>query len=117
MGEAYLYSDPWEQARGLAMAGRPLLDLIGEIQALYREDQRPWVLGFSGGKDSTAVLQLVYTAVAALPPPERRKDIFVVSSDTLVETPVVVDLLGSTLAELNAAARDTIPLEDMDDLR
>ena len=112
MGEAYLYSDPWEQARGLAMAGRPLLDLIGEIQALYREDQRPWVLGFSGGKDSTAVLQLVYTAVAALPPAERHKDIFVVSSDTLVETPVVVDLLGSTLSELNtAAARDAIPLE------
>ena len=112
MSEEFLYNDAWAQARDLAMAGRPLADLIGEVQALYREDKRPWVVGFSGGKDSTAVLQLVYTAVAALPEEQREKDIFVVSSDTLVETPVVVDLLGDTLSGLNAAAsRDGIPLE------
>lgn len=112
MSETFLYSDASAQACDLVIAGRPLADLIGEIQRLYREDKRPWVIGFSGGKDSTAVLQLVYTAVASLPNELRRKDIFVVSSDTLVETPVVVDLLGETLAGLNAAAlRDHIPLE------
>ena len=112
MSEAFLYETAEVQARGLVLAGRPLGDLLGEIRDLYLEDERPWVVGFSGGKDSTAVLQLVYTAVQALRPEQRVKRIFVVSSDTLVETPVVIDLLGTTLAELNdAAARDSIPLE------
>ena len=93
------------------MAGRPLSDLLSEIRDLYLEDERPWVIGFSGGKDSTAVLQLIYTVVQSLPTDQRGKRIFVVSSDTLVETPVVVDLLGTTLTELNdAAAQESIPL-------
>ena len=112
MSEAFLYESPWEQTSALSVAGRPLSDLIGELRALYLEDTRPWVIGFSGGKDSTAVLQLVYTAVLSLRPEERTKQIFVVSSDTLVETPVVVDLLARTLSELNhAAAVEGIPLQ------
>lgn len=112
MSEAFLYDTSWEQSNALAVAGRPLDDLIGEIRALYREDNRPWVIGFSGGKDSTAVVQLVYTAVLSLPSEERTKPIFVVSSDTLVETPVVIDLLGQTLSELNdAATAEGVPLQ------
>ncbi len=112
MAESFLYKSAWEQADALAPAGRPLKDLIGEIRDLYLEDDRPWVIGFSGGKDSTAVLQLVYAAVLSLPAGKRDKRIFIVSSDTLVETPVVVDLLGQTLATLDrtAAAAD-VPLE------
>ena len=112
MAEAFLYESPWDQADALAPAGRPLKDLIGEIRDLYLEDDRPWVIGFSGGKDSTAVLQLVYAAVLSLPADQRAKRIFVVSSDTLVETPVVVDLLGRTLSTLDdAAAAAGVPLE------
>ena len=33
--------------------------LIDEIQAMYRADGIPWVVGYSGGKDSSAVLQLI----------------------------------------------------------
>ena len=112
MTEAFLFSDATEQAQALEPAGRPLTDLIHELRDLYLEDTRPWVVGFSGGKDSTAVLQLVYTAVLSLSPKERQKRIFVVSSDTQVETPVVIDLLQRTLTELNETAiRDEIPLE------
>ena len=112
MAEAFLYESTWEQANALAPAGRPLKDLIAEVRDLYLEDDRPWVIGFSGGKDSTAVLQLVYAAVLSLPARERAKRIFVVSSDTLVETPVVVDLLAGTLSNLNdAAAQAGVPLE------
>ena len=112
MAEAFLYESTWEQADALAPAGRPLKDLIGEIRDLYIEDDRPWVIGFSGGKDSTAVLQLVYAAVLSLPANQRAKRIFVVSSDTLVETPVVVDLLARTLSMLNeTAAEARVPLE------
>ena len=35
-------------------------NLTQEIQELYTEDDIPWILGYSGGKDSTAVVQLVY---------------------------------------------------------
>ena len=112
MSEAFLYESPWEQTNALTLAGRPLGDLVGEIRDLYLEDKRPWVIGFSGGKDSTAVLQLVYTSVLSLRPEQRTKPIFVVSSDTLVETPVVVDLLGRTLSDLNdTAAAEGVPLQ------
>ena len=112
MAEAFLYDSTWEQAEALAPAGRPLKDLIGEIRDLYLEDDRPWVIGFSGGKDSTAVLQLVYTVVLSISPAQRNKRIFVVSSDTLVETPLVVDLLARTLANLNeVATAEGVPLE------
>lgn len=112
MPEAFLFASTRAQAESLAPAGRPLKDLIGEVRDLYLQDDRPWVIGFSGGKDSTATLQLVYASLLSLAPERRSKRVFVVSSDTLVETPVVVDLLTRTLADLNevAAAQD-LPLE------
>ena len=70
------------------------------------------MVGFSGGKDSTAVLQLVYTAMLFLPEEKRHKRVYVVSSDTQVETPVVIDMLKETLEELNTCARNAgVPLE------
>lgn len=112
MSDVFLYESAQEQANSLTVAGRPLGDLIGEICGLYLEDNRPWVVGFSGGKDSTAVLQLIYTALQSLPPERRDKRVFVVSSDTLVETPVVIDLLETTLADLNdKAAAQGMPIE------
>jgi len=112
VSDVFLYESTQEQANSLTVAGRPLADLIGEICDLYLEDHRPWVVGFSGGKDSTTVLQLIYTAVQSLPPDQREKRVCVVSSDTLVETPVVIDLLETTLAELNdTAAVQGMPIE------
>lgn len=61
--------------------------LIERIQDLYRADAIPWVIGYSGGKDSTAVLQLIWMAVKLLPPEERSKPVHVISTDTLVENP------------------------------
>jgi DNA sulfur modification protein DndC len=60
-----------------------------EIRALYTTDAAPWIIGYSGGKDSTATLQLVWGAIADLPPEQRRKTIHVISTDTLVENPIV----------------------------
>ena len=39
-------------------------NLTKEIQDLYCSDDIPWVVGYSGGKDSTAVLQLIWNAFA-----------------------------------------------------
>ncbi len=93
------------------MPGKTIPEVILEIQTIYLADKRPWVVGFSGGKDSTAVLQLTYTALAQLKPEDRHKPVFVVSSDTLVETPLVVDLFVGTLSRVEKAAREhNLPL-------
>lgn len=86
------------------IAGRSIQSYIEEIHTLYKADNRPWVIGYSGGKDSTAILQLVYLSLIALPPAERQKPVFVVSSDTLVETPVVVGLITGTLERIQQGA-------------
>ncbi|MGC4116777.1 MAG: DNA phosphorothioation system sulfurtransferase DndC [Myxococcales bacterium] len=75
-----------------------------EIRQVYTADSRPWVIGFSGGKDSTTALQLTWYALAKLPPDQRKKPVFVIASDTLVETPVVVDQLNNTLDKISKAA-------------
>ena len=63
--------------------------LTEEIRELYLADNIPWVIGYSGGKDSTASLQLVWYALEGLSPEQRMKIVHVISTDTLVENPVV----------------------------
>ncbi len=109
--ESFLYSSHEDFVRESSIAGRPLVDLVREIQNIYRADSRPWVVGFSGGKDSTVILSLTYAALLFLPKEERVKPVYVVSSDTLVETPVVVDMIKGALASINAqAVLDEIPI-------
>src|ERR1700753_3235736 len=81
-----------------------------EIQDVYLSDKRPWVVGYSGGKDSTCALQLIWTALSELSREKRTKPVYVISSDTLVETPVIVRYIDTTLARIDAAAkRDGLP--------
>jgi DNA sulfur modification protein DndC len=95
----------------LSIAGRKLSKVTEEIQSLYLSDQRPWIIGFSGGKDSTTILSLVYFALLQLPKEKLFKHIYVVSSDTLVETPVVVDMILSVLDTINKqAVADNLPI-------
>lgn len=75
-----------------------------DIISVYKADERPWVIGYSGGKDSTVVARLVFEALASLPKAERTKPIFIVSSDTLVETPLVVNIIRDTLDKMRQAA-------------
>lgn len=84
---------------------RNLDDIHQEIREVYLSDNRPWVLGYSGGKDSTTALQLVWYAIAELPEEKRTKPVFVISSDTLVETPVIKDYITRAHERINEAAR------------
>jgi DNA sulfur modification protein DndC len=84
--------------------------VLEEIRQVYRQHNFPWVIGYSGGKDSTTALQLVWRALEGLPPAERTKPVYVISSDTLVETPMIVDYITDALALINrAAAEQTMP--------
>ena len=67
--------------------------LMETVRNLYLADDIPWVIGYSGGKDSTATLQLVWLAIQALPPKDRKKTIHIINTDTLVESPVYRYLL------------------------
>ncbi len=78
--------------------------LHDEIRELYRADDAPWILGYSGGKDSTATLQLVWEAIKGLPSSERKKNIYVISTDTLVENPIVAAWVSKSLRVMGEAA-------------
>ncbi|HBP5396507.1 TPA: DNA phosphorothioation system sulfurtransferase DndC [Pseudomonas aeruginosa] len=109
--EQFLYCSHEDFVKEGVIADRPLLDLIREIQHIYKSDNRPWVVGFSGGKDSTVVLSLIYMALKTLALDDRHKHVYVVSSDTRVETPVVVDMIHEVLGSINSQSPiDEIPM-------
>lgn len=85
---------------------KTLASLLEEIQAIYVADQIPWVVGYSGGKDSTAALQLVWLALYALPAHQRSKPVHVISTDTLVENPVVAAWVTQSLETMQQAAEE-----------
>ena len=70
-----------------------------------RGDGDPWIVAYSGGKDSTLLLHLVWE-VAVATRPERRRPLYVVANDTLVESPLVIGHLRRSLDVIRAAARD-----------
>jgi len=77
-----------------------------EIRELYQADEVPWIIGYSGGKDSTAVLQLIWSAIAELPVESRKKTIHVISTDTMVENPVVSAWVERSHASMKALASE-----------
>ncbi|MDO8291102.1 MAG: DNA phosphorothioation system sulfurtransferase DndC [Parvibaculum sp.] len=84
---------------------------IQNTQALYLSDSLPWVIGYSGGKDSSATLQLVWNALSAIPKEKRTKPVYVISTDTLVENPVVAIWVQNSLTTMkDAAERQDIPI-------
>lgn len=76
------------------------------IKKIYLEDTIPWVIGYSGGKDSTATLQLVWKALRQLAPEQLHKDVHVISTDTLVENPIVAQWVAHSLEVMRAAAEE-----------
>lgn len=79
--------------------------LTAEIKKLYCLDSIPWIVGWSGGKDSSAVLQLVWNAIASLPPKKRIKSISIISTDTQVENPIVSAWVRKSIEQINSVAK------------
>jgi len=65
------------------------IDIKEEMKMVYLHDERPWMIGFSGGKDSTLLVYLVMEMLKTLSPSQINKRIYIVSSDTGVENPIV----------------------------
>lgn len=71
---------------------------------LYLADDIPWVIGYSGGKDSTATLQLVWLALEQLPKEQRKKTVHIINTDTLVESPIMSNWVKKSLKMLDIKA-------------
>ena len=95
-------------------------DIIQEMELVYRHDKRPWMIGYSGGKDSTLLCCLVFEMLKRLPAEARNKTVYIVSSDTMVENPIVRDymhkmskMIGEAGAEFNVKSDIIYPdIED-----
>ena len=100
------------QAVQTSITAEELQKVLSQIQSLYLDQARPWVIGYSGGKDSTTALQLVWQAIERMDPNDRKYPIYVIASDTQVETPMIVDYITKNIRLINEAARDKgLPFE------
>ena len=87
-------------------------DITEELKIAYMEDARPWVIGFSGGKDSTALAQFVFYMLMDLSKKSRHKKVFIIASDTLVEMPSIEDRIKKEIALMQTAAYEKgLPIE------
>ena len=79
-------------------------EIIDEMRLVYLHDKRPWMIGFSGGKDSTLLCQLVFEMLNTLKPEQIHKKIYIVTSDTMVENPIVKSYMYRMRDAINNAS-------------
>lgn len=84
-----------------AVIDRIRADLLDEYRQPHRD---PWIVGFSGGKDSTLVAHLVFELLLDLAPADRRRPVHIVANDTLVESPLVMAHIRRVQDEIRVAA-------------
>ena len=87
------------------MSAERIKAALSELLEEYRQlHDRPWIVAFSAGKDSTLLLQLVCEMLLSLPPSERRRPVHVVSNDTLVESPLLAAHMRLAMGKIERAA-------------
>ena len=95
---AYKFDTPF------LMSAQSYSEIKDDLKRLYLEDERPWLVGFSGGKDSSMVASLIFDVVLGLEPEQRTKEIAVLCTDTRVEIPAIVEMVETTLAKMKKCA-------------
>lgn len=78
--------------------------LMETVRNLYMADNIPWVIGYSGGKDSTATLQLVWLSLKELPKEKLNKVVHIINTDTMVESPVIEKWVEKSLKMMDDAS-------------
>ena len=92
--------------QGVTITKDTINGLKDTIRNLYLCDDIPWVIGYSGGKDSTATLQLVWLALSELPKEELKKEVHIINTDTMVESPVMSKWVQKSLKTMDDAAAE-----------
>lgn len=95
----------------IEIKSKRVLAVIDELKDQYMEADRncrPWIIGFSGGKDSTTLLMLTWIAMLSLRTEgkELRRRVYVVCNDTMVENPVIDEYVSTVLIKIEDAARE-----------
>jgi len=88
--------------------------IVNEIIDQYTyadKSDRPWIIGFSGGKDSTVLLTLVWIALRRIReefsnPFQLKRPVYVVCNDTMVENPIISSYVDEVLSKVQVAARE-----------
>lgn len=80
---------------------RDIIQLVKD-EYLSEAQSYPWIVGFSGGKDSTLVAHAVFQALEEIPPSMRQREIHIVSNDTMVESPLVLAHLDASTTAIKA---------------
>ncbi len=90
-----------------------ILSIIEELIDQYQEEDRynrPWIIGFSGGKDSTVLLTLVWLSLLKIkednPNATLKRQVYVVCNDTMVENPVIEEYVSNVLQIIQKAAKE-----------
>ncbi|OFX87862.1 MAG: sulfurtransferase [Bacteroidetes bacterium GWF2_33_16] len=87
-----------------------IIDEIIDQYTYADQTKKPWIIGFSGGKDSTVLLTLVWEAllkIRKMPTPfQLRRPVYVVCNDTLVENPIITEYVTRVLNKINKSARE-----------
>ena len=83
-------------------------EVVKSVREDYLDEQQhfPWIIGFSGGKDSTLVVHAVTDALMSISPSRRTRPVHVVSNDTLVESPVVIAHLDKVTKAIRLMAEN-----------
>lgn len=76
------------------------------LTKLYLIDSKPWLVGFSGGKDSTMVLSLVIKTILMNSGHNSLKPVYVLCTDTMVEFPPVAELVEKTLIKVQEYSQE-----------
>lgn len=93
--------------------------IIDELKDQYMEADtncRPWIIGFSGGKDSTVLLTLTWLAIRELREEGNLllRRVYVVCNDTMVENPMIEEYVSDVLLKIAEAAREQqLPVQVM----
>ena len=96
----------------LANENIPITSTKEQIKTAYLADERPWIVGYSGGKDSTVVVQLIFETLCEMPAQSLHKKVYIISSDTLIETPLIINAIHQTLTRIQQAAHTyQLPIE------
>lgn len=95
----------WRSEESGTLSREKLDGLRRVIQEAYLADSRPWIVGYSGGKDSTTALQVCWDALSRLEASQLSKPIYVICSDTLVENPIMLRHSQVSLGRMNEAGR------------
>jgi DNA sulfur modification protein DndC len=82
------------------MSDKPYKDIKDFLSQLYLEDGRAWLVGFSGGKDSTMLASVIIETVLSIPAGQRKKPISILCTDTRVEIPAIVEMVEGSLERM-----------------